>query len=168
MKMRGFKAVIAAGLVGMTAGTTDVPRAEAATVHYHRGYTHRHRNGRRHYHPGYRHIHRTASPAGRLSAPAGARWGPRWALYVYNQVKARFPRVRNMGIYNRRKIAGTNRWSEHAYGNAVDIGVPNLVYGDMVRRYLAGNRGRFNIRTLLWRVRSHYDHVHVDFRRPGR
>ena len=89
--------------------------------------------------------------------------GLQWSLYVYAQTKAQFPRVTNMGIYNYRKIAGTNTWSEHAWANAVDFGVPSMAYGDTVKRWLANQTGRFNIDNLLWRVEGHYDHIHVDF-----
>ncbi len=89
--------------------------------------------------------------------------GLAWSLYVYAVVKSQFPRVTSMGIHNYREIAGTNTWSEHAWANAVDIGVPSLAYGDQVYRYLNGKRGWLNIDNLIWRQPSHYNHLHVDF-----
>lgn len=93
------------------------------------------------------------------------RSGPRWAKYVYLRTKLRFPKVRFGGIFACRKIAGTDVWSQHAWGNAVDIFVPSLAYGDAVSRWL--RRRRFNVAHHLWRTTGHYDHIHLDFR-PNR
>ncbi len=67
-------------------------------------------------------------------------------------------------VFNRRRIAGTSTWSQHAYGNAVDIFGPKAKL-DQVARYA---RGWSHTRNVLWQVRNHYDHVHVDFEPPGR
>jgi hypothetical protein len=40
--------------------------------------------------------------------------------FVEDLEKAGAP-IHDVGGYNRRHIAGTNRWSQHAYGNAIDI-----------------------------------------------
>jgi len=79
-------------------------------------------------------------------------------------------------FYNRRHI-GSNplkKWSQHAgsepergwYGNAVDIFDPTDSYDsallDDVHAYLQQNRERLQIRTILWRVAHHHDHIHCD------
>lgn len=91
---------------------------------------------------------------------------------VLAEVQSQIPTVTNMGITCRRPInysgcdfktlpAGA-RWSQHAWGNAVDIGVPNLATGDQVERYLIRNRKRLGLGSILWRVPNHYDHLHVE------
>ena len=74
-------------------------------------------------------------------------------------------------FYNPRHIGSNplSRWSQHAgsepergwYGNAVDIfgDTPTL---DAVADYLNSHRQRFRIRVILWRVKSHFDHIHCD------
>lgn len=79
------------------------------------------------------------------------------------EVFDRWPQLVDLGYYNRRKIRPpSSAWSQHAYGNAQDLGgdVQRL---DLVAAWLDANRRRLNIRTLLWRVANHFDHIHVDF-----
>lgn len=103
-------------------------------------------------------------------------------------VEAAFPGIRSSGTYNRRYIAGTSIWSQHAYdpnyGNAWDIRPPagdsvQEVKGsksnpqttntlDDVYRWLVNEKRRGTtfdgktIGTILWRVDAHYDHIHVE------
>ena len=74
----------------------------------------------------------------------------------------RFPTVVDGGYYNRRKIAGTNTWSQHSWGNATDLFGPRATL-DSVAKYCRQEKTRLNIRNLLWWVRDHYDHIHLDF-----
>lgn len=71
----------------------------------------------------------------------------------------------DLGVYNRRPIAGTSTWSQHAWGNAWDIGVkgPKLM-GDQLVDYLRteDRAGRLSVGTILWQVKDHFDHVHVE------
>lgn len=87
------------------------------------------------------------------------------------EIYPRFPAARTMGTYNRRKIAGSDTWSQHAWANAEDIGVGTLELGDLVYNWLAQNGKRLGLRRLgwrrrwaLWRVSGHYDHLHVEGR----
>lgn len=74
----------------------------------------------------------------------------------------RFPGTRSMGIDNCRPVTGNpNVWSQHAWGNALDIGVPDRATGDRVAAYLRGGMGRLNLSEVIWWVKDHYDHVHV-------
>ena len=40
--------------------------------------------------------------------------------------------------------------------------VPNLATGDQVAAWLTANRARHGTGTILWRVKDHFDHVHVE------
>jgi hypothetical protein len=73
-------------------------------------------------------------------------------------------RLRQWGVYNRRYIAGTRTWSQHAWGNAWDIGIPRMADGDVLYSWLLQQRrvGALPIGTILWRVPDHFDHIHVE------
>jgi hypothetical protein len=43
------------------------------------------------------------------------------ALWLF--IHGNFPKCRNLGIFNRRVVAGTNTLSHHAEGRALDIGL---------------------------------------------
>lgn len=82
----------------------------------------------------------------------------------------RWPSLRFEAV-NCRKIAGTLVWSQHSWpgGNARDIFGPDKLPSsssqallDVVAAYLKANRGLFGIRTILWRMPDHYNHVHAD------
>lgn len=94
-------------------------------------------------------------------------------------VEAVYPTVRSLGVYNRRPIAGTSIWSQHSWGNAWDIRPPatdryqvvsstrkntlDKVYATLVKWRKEGRTfGGKKIGTILWRVRAHYDHIHVE------
>lgn len=67
------------------------------------------------------------------------------------------------GVYNRRKISGSTTWSQHSWPNALDVHVATLANGDKLFKFLKDNWEALNIKVLLWRVRNHYDHLHIDF-----
>lgn len=71
--------------------------------------------------------------------------------------------VRSGGIFNARNIAGTNTPSEHAYGAAVDLMVPNTQVGNQLYNYLMKNQNKFGFTSILWQVPDHYNHIHVGF-----
>lgn len=93
---------------------------------------------------------------------------------IRDYIEDRWPDVTSKGVYNRRKIAGTNTWSQHAWANAWDIGPPkgepyyNAPTLDDVARHMRDLRSRgvlvngAQIGTILWRVRNHYDHIHIE------
>lgn len=73
-----------------------------------------------------------------------------------------------LGIVAVRNIAGTSTWSQHAYGNAVDV----MCSGDLHRTIayaVDSNRGPLSIAHLLADpyfpspLGDHYGHVHADF-----
>jgi hypothetical protein len=82
---------------------------------------------------------------------------------VLNAVTSRFPQVSSGGIFNARNIRGTNTPSEHAYGAAVDLMVPNLAIGDEVYDWLSQHSDRFGFSNILWRQPDHYNHLHVGY-----
>ena len=55
--------------------------------------------------------------------------------------------------------------SSHHHGEALDYPVSNHTPAELdeLYNYLDQNRQRFGIKTILWRVENHYDHLHVDF-----
>lgn len=72
---------------------------------------------------------------------------------------------------NCRFIAGTRTPTQHAWpgGNARDIFGSDMAASpesqetlDSVAAYLSGNRWRFGIKIILWRVSGHFNHIHVD------
>jgi len=83
---------------------------------------------------------------------------------IADAVEARFD-VRT-GFWLCRRIVGTFTWSQHAWsegnyeGNAVDIfgSVKTL---DQVYYYVHSEFSEI-AKTVLWRVKNHFDHVHVD------
>jgi hypothetical protein len=90
-------------------------------------------------------------------------------------INVRFPSIADLGIYNRRHIAGTNTWSQHAWGNAIDLTSPrwygprvswnpmHMAYMDNVCTWLQANRLELGIDRILWRTTNHYDHNHTQF-----
>ena len=66
-----------------------------------------------------------------------------------------------------RTIAGTSTWSQHAYGNAVDIMVTGALHYD-IAHWINANRGMLHIAHLLADpyypspLGDHYTHVHAD------
>lgn len=79
-----------------------------------------------------------------------------------SDVLSRFSGTSNGGVQECRKIANSNTWSQHAWGNAVDVMVPNLATGDRVYAWTLANKSRYGLGSVLWRVKDHYDHVHVE------
>ena len=83
----------------------------------------------------------------------------------------RWPGAVSWGVYNRRYIAGTRIWSQHAWGNAIDVSnfggiaaelYPRFAYLDRVYEWLKAKRDELPIGTVLWRVPAHFDHIHVE------
>lgn len=86
------------------------------------------------------------------------------AQKIKDAVETRFNVPRTF-VYNRRYIAGTTIWSQHAWGNANDFMVySDRALGDRIYAYLIAERrkGTLPIGTILWRVKGHFDHLHVE------
>jgi len=81
-----------------------------------------------------------------------------------------FPDVR-AGEWNCRKISGSSTWSQHSWGNALDlyhvgwkyeVSARNKAFLDPIHQWLKTYRHELSIRTLLWQTRDHFNHIHVD------
>ncbi|NVD41296.1 M15 family metallopeptidase [Ensifer sp. HO-A22] len=62
----------------------------------------------------------TISTAGGLTADVNAKFASQFQSLV-NDLEATGYQIKSIGGYNHRNIAGTNKLSNHAYGNAIDI-----------------------------------------------
>jgi len=95
-----------------------------------------------------------------------------------NQLEAvlseEFPGIR-FGRVNCRFISGSTTYSQHSWNNARDLypplGIEYLTSNDgwyrewldAVWAFIEENQEALNIRVKLWQVKSHYNHIHVDF-----
>lgn len=81
---------------------------------------------------------------------------------IRSQVRGRWPEA-EIQVYNRRYIAGTTTWSQHAWGNALDIFAPMPML-DEIADFLRGRKraGILPVGLILWRVANHFDHIHVE------
>jgi len=80
------------------------------------------------------------------------------------------PKLNSWGICARRKIAGTTTWSQHSPwprgpngkgSNAEDVQARTMAEGDAVAAKLRRlKQDGLPVGLILWRVPSHYDHVH--------
>lgn len=80
-----------------------------------------------------------------------------------------FPRAVNLGIYNRRQIAGSSRWSEHAWADAWDVSDEESVKENRPSEYLKDivtflrkRTSDLRITRLIFDDPSHQNHCHVD------
>lgn len=91
---------------------------------------------------------------------------------VVGTVVQKYPSVTNLGIVVCKKIAGSNTWSQHSWGNAVDFGGPgpwgssgNITLLDKVNNYIQRlwDEGLLPVSQLGWRNWSgHFPgHIHV-------
>lgn len=91
-----------------------------------------------------------------------ARKGTAAIEHVYLVVMRRYGgNVRSVGVQNCRRISGSSTWSQHAWGNAVDLTTDTMAQMDGVVRWLRANQDRY-VYQILWRVANHFNHAHVD------
>lgn len=97
--------------------------------------------------------------------------GTKAARHALEELQEAFPELR-AGICNCRKISGTNTWSQHADCNALDLYHVGWGYStdpihqawlDGVYAWIRTYFDELSIRTLIWRKRDHYNHIHIDF-----
>jgi hypothetical protein len=90
---------------------------------------------------------------------------------VYTYVFGKYAGAKNWGIVNCRKILDSNSWSQHAWGNGLDIGGdPRLLDTIANDLYEKAKSGALPIAQLLWKgknmltggsVYDHTDHIHI-------
>jgi hypothetical protein len=85
-------------------------------------------------------------------------------------IKKNFPQISGYGTIAIRNIAGTNTWSQHAYGNAIDVMTgASAALRQAVAFFSNQYRRMLSIAHLLadpWFASprgDHYNHVHADF-----
>ena len=80
------------------------------------------------------------------------------------------------GQWNCRKISGSSSWSQHSWGNGLDLAhreygyttnPDHQAYLDTVAFWLDENSWDLSLWGLLWRVDDHYDHIHIDHEPRG-
>ena len=82
------------------------------------------------------------------------------------EVARLFPGAQSWGVQHCRKVAGSSKWSQHAYGNAWDIGGSKALL-DEVYDHLNRNRRRLSLSVICWESRgpcnaaAHADHIHI-------
>jgi hypothetical protein len=109
-------------------------------------------------------------------------------LALWRLVSANFPQARNLGIFNRRNIAGTNTPSLHAEGRALDIGLrvtdpSEKLVADQLFQAFMDLGAQIGLQEVIWNRRiwsarrpvphahtgsnPHTDHIHVGFTRAA-
>lgn len=92
------------------------------------------------------------------------------SLWVKDVLQEAFPDL-YFGHYNCKKWPSGN-YSQHSWPNAGDltnkkygysIHPDNQAYLDRVYQYLKDNEDNLSIRLILWRVKDHFNHIHIDF-----
>ena len=95
--------------------------------------------------------------------------------HAWPHLQRQFPEL-VAGVWNCRKISGSSSWSQHSWGGAGDLthrdwgystNPAHQAYLDEVAAWLQLHRTELSIWSYLWRVASHYDHIHVDFEPRG-
>lgn len=55
-----------------------------------------------------------------------------------------------------------DRLPDHPSGHAIDIMIgSNMALGDAIASDIKSQTGRFDVKYVLWRVKDHFNHVHV-------
>lgn len=54
-----------------------------------------------------------------------------------------------------------DRLPDHPSGHAIDIMVGNMGLGDSIAADVKSQTDRFGVKYVLWRVKDHFNHVHV-------
>jgi hypothetical protein len=94
----------------------------------------------------------------------------KWSVGVMDQLDNRFPNLRG-GHVNCRKIARTETWSQHSWPNARDLYHVHYGYStdprhqeylDEVYAFLVTHKRDLSIRTIIWRKKDHFNHIHID------
>ena len=94
----------------------------------------------------------------------------KWSVGIMEVLQVRFPDLRG-GHVNCRKIARTNTYSQHSWPNARDLYHQHYSYSTDPRHqaylaevyaFLVTHKRDLSIRTMIWRKRDHFNHIHID------
>ena len=98
----------------------------------------------------------TAPPAAAVPIVGGSGLTPSaWALAEY--VRATYPGVQSIG-----GVRACDAIGDHCRGVALDLMIgADMALGDAIYADLSGNMAAHSIKYCLWRVPSHFNHVHV-------
>ena len=78
------------------------------------------------------------------------------AVALTQYIESTYPGVQSIGGVRQ------DRLPDHPSGHAVDIMIgSNMALGDQIVSDMQNEMGRFAIKYILWRVPSHFNHVHV-------
>jgi hypothetical protein len=112
-------------------------------------------------------------PLAQVSAPGAGKTAGGLTAAAANYmavIKKNFPQITGYGTIAVRNIAGTNTWSQHAYGNAIDVMTgASTAMRQAVAFFSNQYRRILSIAHLLadpWfrsPLGDHYNHVHADF-----
>ena len=80
---------------------------------------------------------------------------------IIEWVRSEYPDLPRIQTTNCRRISGSSTWSQHSWANAADIFPVTKDQGDTIYARLLSHFGR-HIKVILWQVRDHFDHIHVD------
>lgn len=84
--------------------------------------------------------------------------------HVLRDLDARFgSRISSLGCYVCKLIEGTNTPSQHAWGNAIDVGGSTSTLDQVARRARSAALRPY-VSQVLWQVPDHYGHVHISGR----
>lgn len=80
---------------------------------------------------------------------------------IIEWLRAEYPELPRIQTTNCRRIAGSSTWSQHSWSNAADIFPLSKEQGDTIHKRLLKQFGPY-IKVILWQVRNHFDHIHLD------
>jgi hypothetical protein len=146
-----------------------------AKHHVHR-HAHPHPKSKHHHHAHLKHKGRPSElahhhPIGPLQGrPAPPTSGTRGVKRLWRNIYSWFPHAVSLGVFNCRRIAGSSSWSQHAFGDALDIASPSSVKSGRPDDYLDAivefvhkvipdqDGGR-----VIYRDSAHQNHAHCDW-----
>lgn len=78
------------------------------------------------------------------------------AVQLAQYIESTYPGVQSIGGVRQ------DRLPDHPSGHAVDIMIgSDMALGDQIASDVRSQTQRFNVKYVLWRVPSHFNHVHV-------
>ncbi len=94
----------------------------------------------------------------------------KWSVWAMDELQEQFPDLRG-GHSNCRNIGSSSTPSQHAWPNARDLYHKNWGYSthpthqaylDEVHAFITAHFDDLSIRTVIWRKKDHFNHIHID------